>query len=132
MLGVACPSDVSPGSAGKIDQKGEKRSPACLEVSFRRSVSVIVRVTRWNTHAERMCGYSAEEITRKSIHVLSPPGQVGEMHTIPARIRAGRPAERLEVTRVRKDGSAITVSLTVSAIHDQRATIVSASTIAAT
>jgi PAS domain S-box-containing protein len=87
-------------------------------------------VTSWNPAAERMYGYSAEEITGKSIDLLSPPGQIGEMHTILARIRAGQPVERLEATRVRKDGSAIKVSLTVSPIHDQRGAIIGASTIA--
>jgi PAS domain S-box-containing protein len=52
------------------------------------------------------------------------------MHTILARIRAGQPVERLETTRIRKDGSAITVSLTVSAIHDRHGAIIGASTIA--
>jgi PAS domain S-box-containing protein len=87
-------------------------------------------VTSWNPAAERMYGYSAQEITGKSIDQLSPPDQAGQMHTILARIRAGQPVERLEATRVRKDGSAITVSLTVSPIHDQRGAIIGASTIA--
>ena len=87
-------------------------------------------VTSWNPAAERMYGYSAEEITGKSIDLLSPHGQAGEMHTILARIRAGQPVERLETTRVRKDGSAITVSLTVSPIHDRHGVITGASTIA--
>jgi PAS domain S-box-containing protein len=52
------------------------------------------------------------------------------MHARLARIRAGQPGERLEATRVRKDGSAITVSITVSPIHDQRGAIIGASTIA--
>jgi PAS domain S-box-containing protein len=87
-------------------------------------------VTSWNPAAERMYGYSAEEITGKSIDLLSPHGQAGEMHTILARIRAGQPVERLQTTRIRKDGSAITVSLTVSAIHDRHGAIIGASTIA--
>jgi len=87
-------------------------------------------VTSWNPAAERMFGYSAQEVTGKSIDLLSPPGQTGEMQTILARIRAGQPVERLEATRVRKDGSAITVSLTVSPIHDQHGAIIGASTIA--
>src|ERR1019366_2785194 len=61
---------------------------------------------------------------------LSPPGQAGEMHAILARIRAGQTVERLETTRVRRDGSAVTVSLTVSPIHDPRGVIIGASTIA--
>jgi PAS domain S-box-containing protein len=87
-------------------------------------------VTSWNPAAERMFGYSAEEITGKSIDLLSPEGRTGEMHARLARIRAGQPVERLEATRVRKDGSAITVSLTVSPIHDQRGAVIGASTIA--
>jgi PAS domain S-box-containing protein len=87
-------------------------------------------ITSWNPAAERMYGYSADEITGKSIDLLSPPDQAGEMHTILARIRAGQPVERLDATRVRKDGSAITVSLTVSPIHDRQGAIIGASTIA--
>jgi PAS domain S-box-containing protein len=87
-------------------------------------------VTIWNRAAQRMYGYTAEEVTGKSIDLLSPPGQAGQMHTTPARIRAGQPVERLEATRVREDGSAITVSLTVSLIHDPGGAIIGASTIA--
>jgi len=87
-------------------------------------------VTSWNPAAERMYGYSADEVSGKSIDLLGSPGQIGEMHTILARIRAGQSVERLEATRVRKDGSAITVSLTVSPIHDQHGAIIGASTIA--
>jgi PAS domain S-box-containing protein len=87
-------------------------------------------VTSWNTAAERMYGYLAQEITGKSMDLLSPPGQVGEMHTVMARIRAGRPVERFEATRVRKDGSTVTVSLTVSPVHDHRGAIIGVSMIA--
>ncbi|HEY5249768.1 MAG TPA: PAS domain S-box protein, partial [Dermatophilaceae bacterium] len=87
-------------------------------------------VTSWNPAAERMYGYSAMEVIGKSVDVLSSPGQPGEMRAILARVRAGQPVERFETTRVRKDGSAITVSLTVSPIHDRHGAIIGASTIA--
>jgi len=45
-----------------------------------------------------MYGYSADEIKGKSIDVLSPPGQAGEMHAILARIRAGQRVERFEAS----------------------------------
>ena len=87
-------------------------------------------ITSWNPAAERMYGYSADETIGKSIDFLSPPGQAGEMHTILAEVRAGQPVERFETNRVRKNGSTITVSLTVSPIHDRRGAIIGASTIA--
>ena len=87
-------------------------------------------VTSWNPASERMYGYSAEEVTGKSIDLLSAHGQAREMHAILAKIKAGQPVERLEATRVRKDGSAITVSVTVSPIHDPRGAVIGASTIA--
>ena len=86
-------------------------------------------VTSWNPAAEKMYGYSAGEITGKSIDLLSPPGQAGGMHAILSRIRAGQRVERFEANRVRKDGSVITVSLTVSPIHDRHGAITGASTI---
>jgi PAS domain S-box-containing protein len=87
-------------------------------------------VTSWNPAAEKMYGYSAEEIIGKSVDLLSVLGQASQMHTILARVRAGQPVERFETTRVRKDGTTITVSLTVSPIHDQHGAIIGASTIA--
>jgi PAS domain S-box-containing protein len=87
-------------------------------------------VTSWNPAAERMYGYSAEEVTGNSIDLLIPHGQAGEMHAILARMGAGQPVERIEATRVRKGGAAITVSLTVSPIHDQHGAVIGVSTIA--
>jgi PAS domain S-box-containing protein len=86
-------------------------------------------VTSWNPAAEKMYGYSAGEIIGKSIVLLSPPGQAGGMHAVLARIGAGQRVERFEANRVRKDGSVITVSLTVSPIHDRHGAITGASTI---
>jgi PAS domain S-box-containing protein len=86
-------------------------------------------VTSWNPAAERMYGYSSEEMLGQSIDRLSPEGRTGEIISILARIKAGRPVEQVETVRVRKDGTRFPVSLTVSPIYDADGVIVGASTI---
>jgi len=86
-------------------------------------------VTSWNPAAERMLGYSSEEMIGRSIDLFSPENRTGETNTILARVRAGQHVERLETIRVRKDGTAFPVSVTVSPIRDRHGVIVGASTI---
>jgi PAS domain S-box-containing protein len=87
-------------------------------------------ITSWNPAAERMYGYTSEEITGRSIDLLSPVDATDEIRSILAAIRDGHHVERLDTIRVRKDGTTLTVSLTVSPIHDLKGAIVGASTIA--
>jgi diguanylate cyclase (GGDEF)-like protein/PAS domain S-box-containing protein len=86
-------------------------------------------VTSWNPAAERMLGYCSGEVVGRSIDLLIPGDRTGEMNTILSRIRAGKHVERLETVRVRKDGTAFPVSLSVSPIHDAGGAIIGASTI---
>src|SRR5664280_2967348 len=85
-------------------------------------------VTSWNRASERMYGYSSEEIIGKSIEVLCPNERTGEIETILAKIRAGQHIEHLQTIRIRKDGTALPVSLTVSPIRDADGAIIGAST----
>ena len=87
-------------------------------------------ITAWNSSAERMYGYRAEEIIGRSVSLLIPPGLPDEMDEILNRIRTGERVDHYETRRRRKDGVTITVSLTVSPIHDARGKIVGASAIA--
>jgi diguanylate cyclase (GGDEF)-like protein/PAS domain S-box-containing protein len=87
-------------------------------------------ITSWNPAAERMYGYSSAEIIGKSAAVLSTEGRVGETRATLARIGAGGQVERVETTRVRKDGTTISVSLTFSPICHPDGTVVGVSTIA--
>jgi PAS domain S-box-containing protein len=87
-------------------------------------------ITSWNPAAERMLGYSSEEIVGKSSGILIPQDRAGEVKAIGAKVRAGQPVEHLETIRVRKDGKRIPVSLTVSPIRDADGAIIGASTIA--
>jgi PAS domain S-box-containing protein len=86
-------------------------------------------ITSWNPAAERMYGYSRDEVIGKSIDLLSTKDRTGQMHTILAMISAGEPVDHLETIRVRKDGTTITVSLNVSPIRDAHDAIIGASTI---
>jgi len=87
-------------------------------------------VTSWNRGAERLFGYSANEMIGSPIARLIPPDRVHEMQQILARIGAGDKVEHFETVRIRKDGRPLTVSLTVSPIRDEEGHIVGASKIA--
>jgi PAS domain S-box-containing protein len=74
-------------------------------------------ITTWNPAAERLYGYSGQEMIGKSVTVLSPKSQAGEIDGILTRIRAGEHVAHRETTRVRKGGSSIPVAITVSPIR---------------
>ncbi len=73
-------------------------------------------VLTWNTAAERIYGYSAEEMIGKSIRQLIPPERQHEEDETLASIRQGKPVRNYETERVRKDGVRILVNTTVSPI----------------
>src|SRR2546421_8807686 len=75
-------------------------------------------VTTWNPAAERIFGYTAQEMVGQSIMRIIPPGLSNEEVDIVERIRRGERVEHFETTRLRKDGVAIHVSLTISPIRD--------------
>jgi len=88
--------------------------------------SAIIR--SWNEAAERLYGYTSEEVVGQSVSILIPPERQGEELEIVARIVAGERVEHYETVRVRKDGTRVAVSLTASPIHDARGEVVGVST----
>ncbi|HXT60179.1 MAG TPA: PAS domain S-box protein [Pirellulales bacterium] len=88
------------------------------------------RVTSWNRGAERLYGYTAGEIVAKPLSLLAVPGRADELPAIMQRIKSGEYIDHYETERVRKDGSRIEVSLTISPIKDSYGEIVGASKIA--
>jgi len=70
----------------------------------------------WNPAAERLFGYSAEEIMGKRINLIVPPDRTGESAGDPAPVAHGERIEHYETVRLRKDGSAVQVSLSISPI----------------
>ena len=86
-------------------------------------------IRSWNPAAERIFGYTAEEMVGDSVFRLIPPELHDEEHGILTRLRAGEHIAHYETTRVRKDGQRILVSLTLSPLYDPHGRLIGASTI---
>jgi PAS domain S-box-containing protein len=87
-------------------------------------------VTSWNKAAEAMFGYTAEEVIGRSIRMIIPADRMGEEDTVLARVRAGEAIRHFETLRLRKDGTLLPISLTVSPIFDDAGVVIGASKIA--
>ncbi|MDB6160186.1 MAG: hybrid sensor histidine kinase/response regulator [Gammaproteobacteria bacterium] len=87
-------------------------------------------ITSWNPGAERLFGYSSQESVGKPMAMLIPPERSSEEPTILGRIARGETTDPFETVRVRKDGTKIDVSVTISPIRDDRGLIVGVSKIA--
>jgi PAS domain S-box-containing protein len=86
-------------------------------------------ITSWNPGAEQLYGYAAGEAIGRRIHMLIPAHRAGEEEKILDRVRTGGRVDLHETERVRKDGSVVDISVTVSPIKDAVGTIVGASSI---
>jgi len=86
-------------------------------------------VTSWNKAAERIFGYTEEEMIGKPIALLIPADHPNEEPQILSRIRRGERIAHYETQRIRKDGRLIDVALTVSPIRDRSGRVIGASKI---
>src|SRR5580704_466362 len=87
-------------------------------------------INAWNGGAQKIFGYSAAEVVGHPMVMLFPAELVSEEAGILARIRRGESVEHYETVRVRKDGTRIDVSATISPIKNSSGKIVGASKIA--
>ncbi len=87
-------------------------------------------ITSWNRGAERLFGYTADEIVGKSVTMLIPAERHDEEPEILGRIRRGEHIDHYETVRLRKDGSLVDISLSVSPVKDGHGNIIGASKIA--
>ncbi len=130
------PDAESPGRPApqvrRVDDTGRLQLAAIIESSDDAIISKTLEgiITSWNPGAERMFGYSAQEAVGKHMLMLFPPDRVNEEQEILTRIRRGERMEHFETARVKKDGSRIEVSVTISPIKDIHGRIVGASKIA--
>jgi PAS domain S-box-containing protein len=126
-----------PGVAVDIsDRKRAELASARLAAIVESSDDAIISknldgiITSWNAGAERLFGYSAQEVIGKSITILIPDDRQDEEPSILARLRKGERVEHFETIRRRKDGSLADISLTISPIRDNAGHIIGASKIA--
>jgi PAS domain S-box-containing protein len=87
-------------------------------------------ITSWNAGAEALYGYAAAEVLGRSVFILIPEHLHAAEHAIFDSISRGEPIDSHETVRLRRDGTLVDVSLTVSPIYDGAGTIVGASKIA--
>jgi PAS domain S-box-containing protein len=87
-------------------------------------------IATWNAGAERVFGYTAQEVIGQPVTILMPPERVDEEPRILERIRRGERIDHYETVRRRKDGTLLDISLTVSPIIDGSGKVVGASKVA--
>lgn len=91
------------------------------------SIDLNMMITSWNSGAERLYGYSAEEAVGRSVTMILPDDRGEEEPTILAQIHAGQKVEPYETKRRCKNGELVDVLLSVSPIYDAYGRIVGAS-----
>jgi PAS domain S-box-containing protein len=87
-------------------------------------------ITSWNDSAERIFGYTADEIIGETIYKIIPPDRYSEEPAILSRLKKGERVEHFETKRLRKDGSLLDISVTVSPVKDKSGNIIGLSKIA--
>ena len=86
-------------------------------------------ITSWNKGAEKLWGYSTEEMMGKSVFILVPPGRLAESRRNIETVGAGGIVDHFETVRIRKDGSLVDISISLSPVKKKSGEIVGVSAI---
>jgi PAS domain S-box-containing protein len=113
-------------------EEARSKLAAIVESSHDGIISMTLEgvITSWNKGAEVIYGYRAEEVMGKTVAMLAPPERLDETAAVLAGLKHGEKAAQLETVRVRKDGSRIDVSLTISPIQNATGDVIGAAAIA--
>ena len=87
-------------------------------------------ILTWNSAAKAIYGYSAEEAIGQHVSFIVPPERAFDLVDILGKLEKGERIERMETERVRKDGSRLQVSMTISPLRDEHGRVIGASIIA--
>ena len=130
-------------SAGRVWSFRDVTDRHLAEITSRRLAAIVASsddaiigknlnsiITSWNFGAERIFGYTADEMIGTSIMRLIPPDRQEEEREILSRIRRGERFDHFETIRLAKDGRQLNVSITVSPIKDSTGHVIGASKVA--
>ena len=123
-------------AADLIERQQAERGRATLAAIVETSDDAIITknldgvITSWNKSAERIFGYTAAEAVGKPVTILIPEGRQHEEPAILTRLRRGERVDHFETIRIRKDGTLLDISLTISPVKDNTGQIVGVSKIA--
>lgn len=118
-------------TANSIDRV-DLRLAAIIDSSFDAifSKSIDGTIASWNPGAERLFGYSSSEAVGRSMLMLAPPERKEELEDLLRRVWQGESVNQFDTVRVRKDGTRIDVSVTISPVRNARGEVTAASAIA--
>jgi PAS domain S-box-containing protein len=114
------------------DQQLKRRLAAIVESSDDAIIGETTDrvIVDWNAGAENIFGYTAEEMKGRSMSIMVPPGRELEFLEHSDRVKRAESVRHFETVRLKKDGTAINVSLTLSPIRDDQGKMLGISTIA--
>lgn len=108
----------------RVDEERE-RLATMIESSNDAIISLTEgRVSFWNPAARKLFGYSSEEILGQQVNILVPPHLRGEVEDNVERVLRGEQTQEFETERLRKDGSLVPVSISVSPLKDPHGNII--------
>jgi two-component system cell cycle sensor histidine kinase/response regulator CckA len=119
-------------TAGAELELARARLAAIVESSDDAIISKDLRgiIQTWNKGAERVYGYSTVEMIGRPMSILLPPDRPDEEATILKRLAKGERVDHFETARMRKDGTRIEVSLSISPVYDREGSVIAASHVA--
>ncbi|MBV9009495.1 MAG: PAS domain S-box protein [Verrucomicrobia bacterium] len=119
-------------TARKADEEASQRLAALVRSSADAIIATNPEniITSWNEGAQRLYGYTAEEVIGKPITVIVPPEYYNQEIDILRRVARGELIARFQTVRLCKDGRLLDVSLTASPIRDKDNNVLGASKIA--
>lgn len=123
---------IIPRVKAEVEEEAVFRLAAIVDSSDDAIISKTLEgiIVSWNTGAEKIFGYLADEMIGQPVALLVPDDRIDEEPKILERLKQGERIEHFETLRKRKDGTLIHISLTISPIKDATGTIIGASKIA--